>query len=128
MLSSQDKANIYTTIYSSNMKQLSRKYNKCKNTCALPIQCTFNINPIYFYIIGNYQQSSNKIYNTILTITENITIYLFVTLKVFVQIASKDDPNIIIGELTIIQPPGVYNSNAGSDNLIIKSQFNVPNC
>ena len=127
MLSSQDKANIYKTVYSSNMRQLSRKYNNCKNTCALPIQCTFGIKPIYFYIVGNYQQSSNDKYNTILTFTENLTTYLFITLKVFVEVVPKDDPTDISTQ-TITQPPGVYESPAETFDIIIKSYFNVPNC
>lgn len=128
MLSSQDKSNIFTTIYSSNMRQLSRKYNNCKITCTLPIQCTFDIKPLFFYIEGNYKKSSNAQYNTILTITENIKSYVFIALEVFVQVAFKTAPDNIIYQNTIIQTPGVYYSTAGSDDLIVKSYFNLPNC
>lgn len=47
MLSQTDKQIIYNITNLSNMRLLSRKYNNCKVTCILPIQCTFNINPIY---------------------------------------------------------------------------------
>ena len=98
MFTPEEQSNIFTNVYLSNTRQLSRKYNSCKQTCLLPIQCTFNIKPIFFLINGNYNQSSNEKYNTILTFTEDASIYIYVTIIVFYQIASIYDPNTILFE------------------------------
>jgi len=128
MLSQTDKDIIYKTIKLSNMRVLKRKYNYCKYECTLPIQCTFNIKPTYYKIIGNYGLSSNEQYNTILTFTEDCVVYTYITLKVYITIALQSDPSTIISENTFIQTPGKYQTPAGTDGLIIKSYFNLPNC
>ena len=123
MLSSQDKENIYATTILSNMRQLSRKYYNCKNTCILPIQCTFNITPIFYTISGNYQKSSNDKYNTILIFTEDATTITYVPIYVYVTAALQSDPDNIIFTNNFLQQPGTYETPAGSNNLIIKSYF-----
>ena len=128
MLSQTDKQIIYNITNLSNMRLLSRKYNNCKVTCTLPIQCTFNINPIYYKINGNYSLSSDEKYNTILIFTEDCVSYLYITIKTYITIALQSDPSTIIFENTLIQTPGVYKTPAGTSGLIIKSHFNVPNC
>jgi hypothetical protein len=107
---------------------LSRKYDNCKNTCILPIQCTFNITPIFYIVLENYQKSSNNKYNTILTFTEDCTTTTYVSIYVYVTIALQSDPNNIIFTNNFLQQPGTYDSPAGSSNLIIKSYFNIYNC
>lgn len=119
---------IYNSINSSNMRMLSRKYNDCKNTCILPIECTFNVNPVFYKIDGNYDLSSNTNYNTILTFTEDVTIYLYIPLKIYVTVASKLDPDVIVFENTTLQQPGKYIAPAGSEGLIIKLNFNLHKC
>ena len=42
--------------------------------------------------------------------------------------ALKSDPNTIIFENTLIQVPGKYVADAGTNDLIIKSHFNLPGC
>ena len=126
--SNKEKAMIYSSVYSSNMKKLSWKYNNCKNNCIFPIQCTFNIKPLFYKIIGNYQLSSNEEYNTILTITENTTTYLYVTVNVLVTVALKSAPNDIILKDKFLQKPSIYYSPAGTYDLIIKSYFNIYSC
>lgn len=123
-----DQKYIYSIINSCNMSQLSRKYNNCRNTCALPIQCLFNVPPVFYTVFGNYEKESNNEYNTILVFTEDVSIQTFITIKVYVTIASQDYPNIILFTNTIVQPPGIYPSPAGSAGFIIKSYFNLPNC
>lgn len=128
MLTQTDERIIYNITNLSNMRLLKRKYNNCKTTCTLPIQCTFNIKPIYYKVDGNYGLSSDEKYNTILTFTENAVSYLYITLKVYITIALQSDPSTIIFENNLIQTPGVYNTPAGTNGFIIKSHFNVPNC
>ena len=120
---------LYSLINNSNMRQLSRKYNNCKNTCVLPIQCLFNAAPVFYKITGNYnKETNNNIYNTILIFTEDCTIQTFITLNIHTTIALKTAPNNIIFTIDNIQPPGIYVVPAGSQNVIIKSYFNLPNC
>lgn len=125
---SENQKYLYSAINYSNMKQLSRKYNNCKNTCVFPIQCLFNVEPVFYKVTGNYEKESDDKYNTILIFTEDTTIQTFITINVHVTIASKLDPNTILFTNDIIQPPGIYESPAGTAGLIIKSYFNLPNC
>lgn len=108
MLTQSDKRIIYNTTNLSKMRLLKRKYNNCKLTCTLPIQCTFNIKPIYYKIDGNYELSSNENYNTILTFTEDATTYTYIPIKVYITIALQSDPTNIIFSNTLIQVPGTY--------------------
>lgn len=120
---------VYSTINNSNMKQLSRKYNNCKNTCSLPIQCLFNMPPVFYKVTGgNYEKESDDKYNTILIFTEDVVVQTFITLNVHVTVATTADPDNPIMTTDIVQPPGIYPTPAGSNNLIIKSYFNLPNC
>lgn len=128
MLTNLEKRNIYSSTNASKMRFLSRKYNNCKNTCVLPIQCTFNLNPVFYKIDGNFDLSSNTNYNTIITITEDITIYLYAAFIVYTTVSSKDDPGVIAYEITALQQPGKYFAPAGSENLIIKLYFNLYRC
>jgi hypothetical protein len=128
MLTNIEKRNIYNSTKSSNMRMLSRKYNNCKNTCVLPIQCTFNINPIFYKIEGNYDLTSNTNYNTIITLTEDATIYLYYAFTVYSTVASKNDPGVIIFSETALRQPGKYFAPAGSENIIIKLYLNLYNC
>lgn len=118
---------MYAAINNSNMSQLSRKYNNCKNTCSLPIQCLFNMPPVFYKVTGNYEKESDDKYNTILVFTEDVTIQTFITLNVHVLITLKINPSISF-EYNFIQPPGIYTTPAGTEGLIIKVYFNLPNC
>lgn len=128
MLTQIDEQIIYNITNLSKMRLLKRKYNNCKLTCTLPIQCTFNIKPIYYKINGNYDLSSNEKYNTILTFTEDATTYTYIPIKVYITIALKSDPTNIIFSNTLIQVPGTYQTPAGTNGFIIKSYFNLPGC
>ena len=125
MFSKSQQAQIFTNIYLGRNKQLYRKFNSCKRTCKLPIQCTFNIEPIFYEIKGNYSLSSNNKYNTILTFTEDATIILYIPLLVHFEVYSKSDPSTILVEGTTLQKPGEYPVLAGSNDLIIKLSFNI---
>ena len=128
MQSENQQKYMFSQINSSNMKQISRKYNNCKNTCIFPIQCLFNIPPVFYKITGNCEIESNNKYNTILIITEDVIIQTFITLNVYITIALKQHPDDIIFTNKLIQPPGIYTSPAATSGLIIKSYFNLPNC
>lgn len=119
---------MYSVINSCNMKQLSRKYNNCKNTCIFPVQCLFNEVPVFYKVTGNYDIGFNKEYNTILTFVEDVIVQTFITLKVHITIAFADTPDIIVYETDIIQVPGIYETMAKTNNFVIKSYFNLPNC
>ena len=125
MFSKSQQAQIFTNIYLGRNKQLYRKFNSCKRTCKLPIQCTFNIEPIFYEIKGNYSLSSNNKYNTILTFTEDATIILYIPLLVHFEVYSKSEPSTILVEGTTLQKPGEYPVLAGSNDLIIKLSFNI---
>ena len=128
MLTQSDENIIYKTTNLSNMRLLKRKYNGCKLTCSLPLQCTFNIKPIYCRIVGNYELSSDSSYNTILTFKEDCVSYLYITVKVYVTIALKTEPDVIVYSITVVQNPGIYPVLAGTNDYIITSHFNFPNC
>jgi hypothetical protein len=110
------------------MKQLSRKYNNCKNTCYFPIQCLFNESPVFYTISGNYTKETSDKYNTILVFTEDVVVQTFITINVYITLELAIYPGYIIYSNYIVQPPGIYPSPAGTEGYIIKSYFNLPNC
>lgn len=126
MLTENNQKYLFSAINYSNMKQLSRKYNNCKNTCVFPIQCLFNVIPVFYKVTGNYGKESNDKYNTILVFTENVTVQTFITINVYVTVADANYPNDIIFSNYIVQTPGIYTTPASG--LIIKTYFNLPNC
>jgi hypothetical protein len=129
MISDNDQINLYHTINNSNMKQLSRIYNRCNRTCVFPLQCTFGFPSIFYKVLtGNYDKSSNTIYNTILTFTEDVTIQLFTTTKVYVTIALQTDPSVIIDTFEGVQAPGIYTTPAGTLGAVIILYVNFPKC
>jgi hypothetical protein len=128
MISHNDKLNLYHAINSSNMRQLSRKYNSCNSSCVFPLQCTFGLPSIFYKVTGNYEKSSNDIYNTILTFTEDVTIQIFITIKIYVTIALQSNPSVIVSTLEFVQVPGTYKADAGTLGFVIKTYINFPKC
>lgn len=129
MISDNDQLNLYHTINNSNMKQLSRIYNSCNRTCVFPLKCTFGLPSIFYKVLtGNYDKSSNTMYNTILTFTEDITIQIFTQTKVYGTVALQSDPYVIISTFEFVQVPGIYTSPAGTLGIIIKVYINYPKC
>jgi len=123
-----DKLILYQTINNSKMRELSRKYNSCNRTCVFPLQCTFGLSPIFYKVIGNFQVSSNGIYNTILTFTQDIIIQLFIKTKLYVTIALQSNPSVIIDSFELVAEPGSYTTPAGTAGIVVIVYINFPRC
>ena len=115
-------------IRSSNMRQLARAYRKCKSTCSLPIPCVFRVTPAFYKVLGTSTISSNSFYNTILTITTDIDLVLYIPINVHVKIVLAADPNTVVLESDFFQQPGTYTSPAGTYGWILTVSFNIPAC
>jgi len=123
-----ERLNLYNNINNCNMNSLSRKYKYCNNSCIFPLNCTFDIPFSFYKITGNFVKSSNNIYNTIWTFTENVTIHLFIKTRIYGSVASQSNPSVIVQTFENIANPGVYNVDAGTLGLYIKAYINFPRC
>ena len=128
MISANDSKIMSHVVQTSNMRQLSRIYRKCANTCSLPIKCLFSIPPVFYTIAGNYTQSATAEYNTVLTFTQDATITIYVSFLSKVTIALQADPNTIISTNVFPALPGIYSVPAGTEGWILTSSFNIPKC
>jgi hypothetical protein len=95
---------------------------------VFPLQCTFGLSPIFYKVIGNFQVSSNGIYNTILTFTQDIIIQLFIKTKLYVTIALQSNPSVIIDSFEFVREPGSYTTPAGTAGIVVIVYINFPRC